>query len=196
MNWKQIVQRFLIPQTLICLYYMVRFHCIISPKAEVEFSPTIKLGQGVTIGSFAKIKATQGLLLIGKHTGIATSCFFAADTGGIVIGEDCLFGPHVNMMSSSYNLDRIDQPFHQQGTNSRGVRIGNNVWVGAGTTILDGTILGDNTVVTANSLLNRRYPPNVILQGSPAKIILRRTERSIHETERGVCVSSNGYSES
>ncbi|MGB0910361.1 MAG: acyltransferase [Nitrospirales bacterium] len=183
MNLKLIIQRFLIPQIIITAYYMLRFRCVISPKAEVEFSPLIKLGRGVTIGSFTKIKATNGPLLIGKKSGIATSCFIAAEVGGVIIGEDVLIGPHVNIMSSNYTLDRDDLPFHEQGSTSRGVRIGNNVWVGAGTAILDGTILNDNTVVTANSLVNRRYPPNVILQGNPAKIIMRLKERNAHETK-------------
>ena len=61
-----------------------------------------------------------------------------------------------------------------QGSTSKGIRIGDNVWVGAGTTILDGSVVGSNTVIVANSLVNRRYPPDVILQGAPAKIIMRR----------------------
>ncbi len=56
-----------------------------------------------------------------------------------------------------------------------GVRIGKNVWIGAGSIILDGTVIGDNCVVVAGSLVNRRYPDNVIIQGNPAKIIMKRT---------------------
>jgi acetyltransferase-like isoleucine patch superfamily enzyme len=62
----------------------------------------------------------------------------------------------------------------QQGVTSLGIRIGRNVWVGANSTILDGSVLGDNSIVVANSLVNRRFPPNVIIQGNPAKVILRR----------------------
>ena len=47
-------------------------------------------------------------------------------------------------------------------------------WVGAGAVILDGSVLGNNTVVVANSLVNRRFPPNCILQGNPARILMRR----------------------
>ena len=49
-------------------------------------------------------------------------------------------------------------------------------WVGAGSTILDGTVLGDNTIIVANSLVNRRFPPNVVIQGNPGKVILRRSK--------------------
>ena len=84
-------------------------------------------------------------------------------------------------MASNYRTDRLDIPFKDQGSSSKGITIGNNVWVGAGTTILDGTIIGDNTIVVANSLLNRHYRPNVVLQGNPAKVILRR---NLEETEK------------
>ena len=186
MTWKTIIQRFLIPQIAINLYYMLRFHCIISPKTEIELSPMVQLGKGVTISSFTKIKATHGPLIIGANTGFAASCYISVLPGGITIGKECLFGPHVNVLSGNYNLEASDQPFSQQGHTSKGVKIGDNVWIGAGTTILDGTILGDNTVVVANSLVNRRYPSNVIIQGNPAKIILRRTERSTHGKNESV----------
>jgi len=174
MNLNNAIQRFLIPQALINIYYMLRHRCFISLKAEVELSKNIKLAKKVTISSFTKIKATDGPLTIGTETGFATSCFVSTSYGGITIGDYCIFGPNVNIMSSNYITDALDIPFIKQGHVSKGVRIGNNVWVGAGTTILDGTVLEDNTIVVANSLVNRRYPANVILQGNPAKVILKR----------------------
>jgi acetyltransferase-like isoleucine patch superfamily enzyme len=57
---------------------------------------------------------------------------------------------------------------------SLGVRIGSNVWIGANSTILDGAEIGDNSIVVANSLVNRRFPANVIIQGNPAKVVLQR----------------------
>lgn len=37
-------------------------------------------------------------------------------------------------------------------------------------------VLGDNTVAVANSLAHGRYPPNCVLQGNPAKSIMRRSQ--------------------
>jgi acetyltransferase-like isoleucine patch superfamily enzyme len=178
---RMIVQRFLIPQSAINIFYMLKYRCFISLKAEVELSQNIRLGQGVTISSFTKVKATDGPLDVGKETGFSISCFIAADAGGIKIGDYCIFGPNVNITSSNYAYDKLDVPFRKQGLISKGVRIGNNVWVGAGTTILDGTVVGDNTVIVANSLLNRRYPPNSILQGNPAKVILKRHQGGLND---------------
>jgi acetyltransferase-like isoleucine patch superfamily enzyme len=171
---RSFVQRFLIPQLAVSVYYLVRYGCSVSLRAEVEWSRNLSFGRGVTISSFTKIKATDGLLAIGKETGFATSCFVAAGSGGIQIGDYCMVGPNVNIVAASYVFEKLTVPFKEQGFVSKGILIGNNVWVGAGTTILDGTVIGDNTVVVANSLLNRRYPPNCILQGNPAKVVLKR----------------------
>jgi acetyltransferase-like isoleucine patch superfamily enzyme len=178
---RMIVQRFLIPQFAINIFYMIKYRCLISLKAEVELSKNIRFGKGVTISSFSKIKATNGPLDVGKETGFSISCFIAADSGGVKIGDYCIFGPNVNIASSNYAYDRLDVPFKKQGLVSKGVLIGNNVWVGAGTTILDGTVIGDNTIVVANSLLNRRYPSNCIIQGNPGRVILKRPQGGIND---------------
>jgi acetyltransferase-like isoleucine patch superfamily enzyme len=181
-----LIRRFLIPQWVTNIYYMLKYRCFISLKAEVELSKNLRLERGVTISSFTKIKATNGVLNIGKETAFAISCFLDADGAGITIGDYCIFGPSVNIISSNYIYEKLDIPFKKQGFVSKGVRIGNNVWVGAGTTILDGTVVGDNTIVVANSLLNRRYPPDSILQGNPAKVILNRSERRNDEQRKNL----------
>jgi acetyltransferase-like isoleucine patch superfamily enzyme len=188
LSTSSLIRRFLIPQWVTNIYYMLKYRCFISLKAEVELSKNLILGRGVTISSFTKIKATNGVLDIGKETAFAISCFLDADGAGIKIGDYCIFGPSVNIISSNYIYEKLDIPFKKQGFVSKGVRIGNNVWVGAGTTILDGTVLGDNTIVVANSLLNRRYPADSILQGNPAKVILNRPERRNDEQRKNLSI--------
>lgn len=167
-------RRFLVPNSIANLWLMLRHGCKISLKAEVELTRNIRFGRGVTVSSFVKIKAPTGPLTVGRDSGFASFCFVAADGEGIEIGDCCVFGPGVTMVSSNYVYDRLDHPYMEQGHTSKGIRIGSNVWVGASTTIADGTVIGDNTIVVANSFLNRRYPANAIVQGNPAKIILRR----------------------
>ena len=168
------IQRFLIPSFIASLYYFFKYRCIISPKAEVELSPNLKMGKGVVISSFCKFKATDGPLIIGKEAGFAISCFVASSAAGIMIGEYSIFGPNTNISAVNYGYDRLDIPFKEQEGVSKGIRIGKNVWIGSGVTILDGAEIGDNTIVVANSLVNRRFPSNCIVQGNPAKVIYKR----------------------
>lgn len=52
------------------------------------------------------------------------------------------------------------------------VFIGSHCWIGLRCLILKGTKLADNTIVGANSLLNKDfYEPNSIIVGNPAHIV-------------------------
>lgn len=52
------------------------------------------------------------------------------------------------------------------------VTIGSKVWIAANTTITKGVIIGDNTVVASNSLVNKQFiGRGNILAGCPAKIV-------------------------
>ena len=51
------------------------------------------------------------------------------------------------------------------------VHIGNNVFVGANTTILPGVSIGDNSVVAANSVVTKDVPEGSVVAGNPAKIL-------------------------
>jgi acetyltransferase-like isoleucine patch superfamily enzyme len=126
------------------------------------------------VSSFTKIKVSRGPLRMGDRGGFATGCFVSAGAAGIRIGDNFVCGPNVTISSNTYIHDRPDEHLEDLGVASKGIEIGNHCWVGAGAAILDGTVLGDNTIVVANSLVNRRYPPNSILQGNPARVIMKR----------------------
>ena len=49
--------------------------------------------------------------------------------------------------------------------------IGDNVWVCINSTILKGTVIGNNCVVAANSVVKGKFPDNVLIQGNPAVIV-------------------------
>lgn len=168
------LKRFLTPSILISLIYYVKFGAKVSPKAEVDLSPNLKFGKNCVVSSFSKFKATDGPLIVGDRGGFATGCFIAAGEKGIEIGDNVIVGPNVNIVSVNYRTDQLDVHLEDLGQTSKGIKIGKNVWIGAGCTILDGAVIGDNTVVVANSLINRRYKSNVILQGNPAKVLMKR----------------------
>ena len=167
-------RRFLMPAPLVSLAGWLRWNARISMRAEVELSPNLQLGPRTVVSSFTKIKTSEGVVRTGRECGFATGCFLAPGPGGIHIGDHVVCGPNVAIVAINYRYAKLEVPFEEQGTSSLGVRIGRNVWIGANCSILDGAEIGDNTIVVANSLVNRRFPPNVILQGNPAKIILRR----------------------
>ena len=51
------------------------------------------------------------------------------------------------------------------------IKVGNNVWIGGGVTVLSGVIIGDNTVIGAGSVVTKNIPSNVVACGNPCRII-------------------------
>lgn len=174
MKVKRIIRRFFIPRKFVSLYYFFKFSCKISPRAEVEINSNLKIGRSTNIGSFTKIKASEGPLIIGKNVSISAGCDIGSGEKGIVIGDNCLIGPHVNIIGNNYRYDRMDIPICEQGQISKGITIGENVWIAAGSCILDGSIIGDGVIIAPNSVVSAKIPKNKIIQGNPAKIIFNR----------------------
>jgi acetyltransferase-like isoleucine patch superfamily enzyme len=170
----KLVQRFLLPRFVISLVYAVRFRALVSPRAEVELSPLIKLGKGSLISSFAKIKATDGPLTIGARVSIGSGCFVHAGSGGLTIGDDSLISPNVSIVGGNYRYARLDLPIRRQGETSKGITIGNDVWIGVGCAILDGAIIGDHAIVAPNAVVSGHIAENVMAAGNPAKPFFTR----------------------
>lgn len=67
---------------------------------------------------------------------------------------------------------RIYQSVTIGGRENRGTpKIGNNVFIGAHSTIIGGVTIGDNVIIGANSLVLKDVPENAIVGGNPAKLL-------------------------
>ncbi len=76
---------------------------------------------------------------------------------------------------NGYAFDTLGVHVSDQGATSKGVRIGDNVWIGAHCTNLDGSVLGDDVVVAAHSLVDRTFPAGAVVRGNPAEVFRMRT---------------------
>lgn len=85
---------------------------------------------------------------------------------GIVIGNNCRFGPNVGLISANHSSDDYDA----WDTNSP-IQIGNNVWIGMNSVVMPAVRIGDNVIIGANSTVTRDIPSNSIAVGSPCKVV-------------------------
>jgi acetyltransferase-like isoleucine patch superfamily enzyme len=125
------------------------------------------------ISAFTKVKIS-GRFVMGRRVQIGTGCFIGAGGAGLILGDDVLVSPNCTILTSNYRFDRIGIPLQEQGTESRGVRIGHRVWLGANSVVLDGAEIGDDCIVSAGSIVSGSIPPRSIVQGNPAKVIFTR----------------------
>ena len=110
-----------------------------------------------------------------------------AGAGRIHIGEGCLMSPGARMSASdeivvgdgvmlangAYITDSDWHTIYDRmvRTDPAPVHIGDNVWLGDGSTVLKGVTVGENSVIAARSVVTRDVPANVVVAGNPAKIV-------------------------
>ena len=139
-------------------------------------SEGVYIGKGSSIGCGSVIRCTGNLKVLGKgfymgnNSSMADNCFIGA-TGGVWIGDDVIMGQNVRFHSSNHNFKDRSILIRKQGITAKGIRIGNNCWIGAGSVFCDGITIGDGCVVGTNSVLTKNFPDNCIIAGVPAKII-------------------------
>ena len=97
------------------------------------------------------------------------------DDGHIYVGNRVLFGPNVIASTANHPLNPELRRYEMQYT--RDVRIGENVWIGAGTIISAGVHIGNNTLIGAGSVVTRDIPENVLAFGSPCRAVREIDER-------------------
>lgn len=142
----------------------------------------VLIGDNVVIGRNTRIECTGGLQSIGKGVKIGNrstfgnDCIFGA-AGGIEIGDDVVAGQFIRFHSENHNFYEANKLIRDQGVTHKGIKIGNNCWIGAGVVFLDGAELGNGCVVGANAVVTKKFPNNVVVAGVPAKILKYRNER-------------------
>ena len=116
----------------------------------------------------------------GKNVTMGKDCYanfnlVLVDDSKITIGDNVMFAPNVVVSTAGHP---VDPTFRQMGTQySLEIKIGNNVWIGAGAVILPGVTIGDNTVIGAGSIVTRSIPENVVAFGNPCKVVREIGER-------------------
>lgn len=117
------------------------------------------------------IEDNNNKIIIGQHTTIAGFTHLACIEGTkIIIGGDCMFSKDITFRTGdSHSI--IDENEIRINP-SEDIIIGNHVWIGNKVIITKGTFIGDNSIVGTGSIVTKAFEkPNVIVAGSPAKIV-------------------------
>lgn len=105
---------------------------------------------------------------IGKNF-YANNNFTVLDGAEVIFGENVFIAPNCGFYTAGHPLEA--------GLRNRGleyaypIKVGNNVWIGAGVSVLPGVTIGDNCVIGAGSVVKKDIPAGVIAAGNPCKII-------------------------
>ncbi|MCG8411275.1 MAG: acyltransferase [Bacteroidales bacterium] len=92
--------------------------------------------------------------------------------GGLKIGDNVDFGP--NLVIVTTNHYKYDQ---RKLSNTKGVIIGNNVWIGANTVILPGAKIGDEVTIGAGCTISGEIPSkSTVTRNSDSLKIIPKTK--------------------
>lgn len=116
-------------------------------------------------GVFIKVAPGANLKIKNSYIG-SYSLIIAHDS--IEINSHCSIGEMVVIRDQNHQYGK-EILLKDSGYDTAGIVIGENVWLGAKSTILKGVNLGKNVVVGAHSLVNKSFPEGSIIAGIPAK---------------------------
>lgn len=115
-------------------------------------------GYNITVGDF----------FYSNHNLIIT------DGAKVSFGDNVFVAPNCCFTIAEH---AIDPELRKRGVEvAKPINIGNNVWIGAGATVLAGVSIGDNTVIGAGSVVTKSIPDNVVAVGVPCRIIRKISE--------------------
>ena len=145
-------------------YYILFFHYLI-PQKLLRLNPKVKWPVHFTSKVLAPENITKGILC---DPGDNINNYIQANNG-IIFGSNIELGPGVSIISSNHKANNL-----REHTKGKPITIGNNVWIGANSTVLPKVSIGDNVIIGANSLVNKDIPSNSVAVGNPCKIIKQK----------------------
>jgi carbonic anhydrase/acetyltransferase-like protein (isoleucine patch superfamily) len=138
----------------------------------------IRVGEGTVVGAYTSLSAGLGnddledrevvtigdRCLIGKANGVVGH-------ERIVIGDDVFTGHNVYVTDANHGYEDPLVPIGRQFGPSRPVVIGDGSWLGHGTIVLPGSVIGRHVVVGAGSVVTGELPDFSVAVGNPARVI-------------------------
>lgn len=114
-----------------------------------------------------------GCVKIGSRTTINRGCQFYASYHikgvEISIGNHVAVAPNVCFFAAGHDYTKLNLP-----DTAGSITVGDNVWIGARSIILQGVTIGEGAVIAAGSVVTRDIPPYTVAAGAPARVIKDR----------------------
>jgi acetyltransferase-like isoleucine patch superfamily enzyme len=151
-----------------------------SCKIDRAIAKYISIGDGVYIADYVWINVPEvpadgkPVLFLDDYSSLGRYNVVSAKNR-IHIEQNVLFAPSVLVTDHNHEFGDPNTPIKYQGTTPGGtVRIEEGSWVGFGAAILGNNgelVIGRNSIVGANSVVNRSVAPRTVVAGNPAKAV-------------------------
>jgi acetyltransferase-like isoleucine patch superfamily enzyme len=133
----------------------------------------ITLGSGVFLGRGTILSCKDGDITLGDNVNIG---FYSEIFSGssVTVGRHGLFAAYTYLVGGGHEFESADRTVLEQPRSSKGIVVGDNVWLGAGVKVLDGVRLGNDVVVGAGAVVTSDLPDGAVAVGIPARVVRHR----------------------
>jgi len=146
-------------------------HCVLDAKGTDNRG--IVIGNGVFLGRNSILSCKNGDIVLGDNVNIGfNSEVFSASR--VTLERNALVAAYCYFIGGDHDFQSADVSVLDQSRSSRGITIGEGVWLGAGVKVLDGIRIAEHSIIGANAVVNRDIPAYSIAVGVPAKVIRKR----------------------
>ncbi len=147
----------------------------VSPDSSIEVGAGSRICAGTVLAAQSD-ETGAASIRIGRRTYVGEYNNLRADGSEIVIGDSCLISQFVSLISSGHEFRDRSRRIAEQGVpEEKGIRIGDDVWIGAMVTVLPGVSIGTGAVVGSGAVVTRDVPPYAIAVGNPARVVDERS---------------------
>jgi len=146
---------------------------LIKGKGSVQFGKNVQVGVIASPNyyshyAYLEARNQNSIIIIGDNVAI-NNAFSAVSFSYIEIKKNVLIGVNCSIMDN--DAHHLDSDKRHETSNSAGIVIEENVFIGSNVTILKGVTIGENSVIGNGSIVTKSIPKNVIAAGNPAKVI-------------------------
>lgn len=147
-------------------------NCLLDAKGDGNRG--IRIGSGVFVGRNTILSCKNGDIDLGDRTNIGFNCeVFSASH--VTLGADSLLAAYCYIVGGDHDFSDTSKAVLAQGRVSKGVAIGEGVWMGSGAKVLDGVVVGRHAIIGAQAVVREDVPDYGVAVGVPAKVIAVRT---------------------
>ena len=133
----------------------------------------INIGDNVIIDKGVILRAYGGSIVIGDNCSVNPYCVLYGH-GGLHIGNCVRIAAQSVFIPANHNFADPNVLIYLQGESIKGITVEDDVWIGAGTRVLDGVTIGRGSVVGAGSVVAKTLLSNGVYVGVPARMIKKR----------------------